>query len=97
MSNLRKIPVHTPIIVMGLAEGPASFGQMLKRYSISPSTLSKILKFLRSGRCIKHSTGDPGKWDGPRKVYNLTPKGRRLLPAVQRILETEKAISDIIG
>jgi len=85
------------MIVKGLAEGPASFGQMLERYHISPSTLSKILKFLRSGRCITHSPGNPDKWNGPRKVYRLTPKGRRLLPAIQRIMDLEKTISDILG
>lgn len=72
----------TALILRDLATGPQRFGELEKSVgSINPRTLSQRLDDLEShGIITKSAEGNPA-----RPAYELTIKGRDLLPVLQQM------------
>jgi len=96
MSNTREIPVHTSKVIVELTKKPNSFNQLQNKYSLSPSTLSRILKFLRSTGCIEVVIIKSDTRDGMKKAYNLTGKGKKVVGLFKRLDDTEREILSAI-
>ena len=72
----------TALILRDLAAGPQRFGELEKSVgSINPRTLSQRLDDLESHGIITKSAGD----NPARPAYELTSKGRDLLPVLQQM------------
>jgi DNA-binding HxlR family transcriptional regulator len=73
----------TPLIVHDLSEGPRRFMQLEHACpGISPRTLSERLDMLeRQGVLVRHSYPE----SPPRVEYELTEKGRALLPIIREM------------
>src|SRR5882762_8508277 len=73
----------TPLIVYDLSEGPRRFMQLEKACpGISPRTLSERLDMLeRQGVLVRRSYPE----SPPRVEYELTEKGRGLLPIIREM------------
>src|SRR5436305_12206379 len=73
----------TPLIVHDLSEGPRRFMQLEHACpGISPRTLSERLDMLeRQGVLVRHSYPE----SPPRVEYELTDKGRALLPILREL------------
>ena len=73
----------TPLIVHDLSEGPRRFMQLEHACpGISPRTLSERLDMLeRQGVLVRHSYPE----SPPRVEYELTDKGRALLPIIREM------------
>jgi DNA-binding HxlR family transcriptional regulator len=73
----------TPLIVHDLSEGPRRFMQLEKACpGISPRTLSERLDMLeRQGVLVRRSYPE----SPPRVEYELTEKGRALLPIIREM------------
>jgi DNA-binding HxlR family transcriptional regulator len=73
----------TPLIVHDLSEGPRRFMQLEKACpGISPRTLSERLDMLeRQGVLVRRSYPE----SPPRVEYELTEKGRSLLPIIREM------------
>jgi DNA-binding HxlR family transcriptional regulator len=73
----------TPLIVHDLSEGPRRFMQLEKACpGISPRTLSERLDMLeRQGVLVRFSYPE----SPPRVEYELTEKGRSLLPIIREM------------
>ena len=73
----------TPLIVHDLSEGPRRFMQLEHACpGISPRTLSERLDMLeRQGVLLRHSFPE----SPPRVEYELTDKGRGLLPIIREM------------
>jgi len=80
MSRCPDIPIHTENVMLSLSKAPASFNNLLATLGLSPSTLSRILRFLRTGRLIEVSIYD--RWAalaGPGKDVDGRTSPRKLL------------------
>jgi len=75
----------TPLIVHDLSEGPRRYTQLEHACpGISPRTLSERLDMLeRQGVLVRHSYPE----SPPRVEYELTDKGRSLLPIIREMLK----------
>ncbi|HEX7626613.1 MAG TPA: helix-turn-helix domain-containing protein [Gaiellaceae bacterium] len=73
----------TPLLVHDLSEGPRRFMQLEHACpGISPRTLSERVDMLeRQGVCIRRSYPE----SPPRVEYELTEKGRALLPIIREM------------
>ena len=73
----------TPLIVHDLSEGPRRFMELEHACpGISPRTLSERLDMLeRQGIAVRHSYPE----SPPRVEYQLTEKGRALLPIIREM------------
>ena len=73
----------TPLIVHDLSEGPRRFMQLEHACpGISPRTLSERLDMLeRQGIAVRHSYPE----SPPRVEYELTDKGKALLPIIREM------------
>src|SRR5438094_10425900 len=73
----------TPLIVHDLSEGPRRFMELEHSCPrISPRTLSERLDMLeRQGMLVRRSYPE----SPPRVEYELTPKGRALLPIIREM------------
>jgi DNA-binding HxlR family transcriptional regulator len=96
MTNNKEIPVHTSKVIVELSKKPNSFNQLQNKYVLSPSTLSRILKFLRSRGCIEVVIIRSETRDGMRKAYNITTKGKKMVPLFKRLEDTEGEILSAI-
>ena len=79
----------TPLIVHDLSEGPRRFMQLEKACpGISPRTLSERLDMLeRQGVLVRRSYPE----SPPRVEYELTEKGRSLLPIIREMRKFGRA------
>jgi DNA-binding HxlR family transcriptional regulator len=107
MSRCPDIPIHTENVMFSLSKAPASFNNLQATLGLSPSTLSRILRFLRKGRLIEVSIYNrraeparPGKdadgRTGPRKLYILTKRGKRSVPYFKRMDSDKRQILKLI-
>jgi len=92
MSNTREIPVHSSKVIIGLSKGPSSFNQLQLKYALSPSTLVRILRFLRSSGFVQVVIIPSLTRNGMRKAYSITGLGKKAVPLFKRLEETEKEI-----
>jgi len=92
MTNTREIPVHTSKVIIELSKKPNSFNQLQNKHTLSPSTLSRILKFLRSNGCIEVVIIKSDTRDGMKKAYNVTGMGKKVVPLFKRLEDTEGMI-----
>jgi len=87
--------VHTSTVILEISKTPNSFNQIQNKYALSPSTLSRILQFLRSNGCIEVVIIRSETRDGMRKAYSITAKGKGVVPLFRRLEETEKEILEM--
>lgn len=92
MTNNREMPVHTSNVIVVLSKKPYSFNQLQNKFALSPSTLSRILRFLRSSGCIEVVIIRSDTRDGMKKAYTITEKGKKVVPLFKRLEETERDI-----
>jgi len=55
-----------------------------------------LLRFLRSNGCIEIVIIRSETRDGMRKAYELTGKGKKMVPLFARLKETEKDILEMV-
>ena len=79
----------TAILVHDLSEGPRRFSQLERSCSgISPRTLAERLRLLENdGIVARHSYAE----SPPRVEYELTDKGRALLPIIREMRKFGRA------
>jgi len=92
MSNTREIPVHTSKVIVEISKKPMSFNPLQFKFSLSPSTLSRILKFLRSAGFIEVVILKSVTREGIMKAYQITGKGKKVVSLFKRYEETEREI-----
>jgi len=78
--------------MLEIAKRPCSFGQLQDWHKLSPSTLSRILKFLRSSGFIEVVIIKHDKRDGMRKAYTVTVNGKKMVPLFKTLDDTEREI-----
>jgi len=96
MTRHPDIPVHTSDVICDLAKAPNSFNYLQHTYKLSPSTLSRILKFLRKAKFIEVVILPSLTREGMRKAYDLTAKGKKVVPMFARLKDTEKKILEMV-
>jgi len=92
MTRRVEIPVHTSDVIVELAKAPNSFNHLQNTFALSPSTLSRILKFLRRAKFIEVVIIPSITRDGMRKAYQLTTKGKKIIPYFMKMRDTERKI-----
>ena len=108
MSRCPDIPIHTEKVMLSLSRDPASFNNLQAALGLSPSTLSRILRFLRTGGLIEVSIHnrraepagqgkDVDGRSGPRKLYMLTKRGKRSAPYFKRMDSDKRQILKLMG
>ena len=96
MSNTREIPVHTAKVIIEISKKPMSFNPLQNKFSLSPSTLSRILIFLRRTGFIEVVIIRSETRDGMRKAYQITGKGKKMIPIFKRYEDTANEIMEKI-
>ena len=92
MSNTREIPVHTSKVIVEISMKPMSFNPLQFKFALSPSTLSRILKFLKSAGFVEVVILPSETREGMMKAYQITGKGKKVVSLFKRLEETEKEI-----
>jgi len=73
-----------------------SFNELQNDLQISPSTLSRILKYLRAKGSIEVKIVHDDIL-GIRKVYSLTKKGKKVLPLFKKLDNAKAEVLDLVG
>ncbi len=81
---------HFVEILLLLNQSPKSFNELLKTLNAYPDTLSRRLKEMQSLNLITQV-----EMDGKIK-YNLTDKGKKLIPLIEDFLKLIKEIEKLI-
>ena len=92
MTRRAEIPVHTSDVIIELAKAPSSFNHLQNTLALSPSTLSRILKFLRKAKVIAIVIIPSITRDGKMKAYDLTAKGKKIIPYFTKLRDTQRKI-----
>lgn len=71
----------TALILRDLACGPKRYGEIQKNININPRTLAQRLDMLSEQGVVESSP----IVDSPHKIYDLTQKGRDLIPILEQM------------
>ena len=89
-------PIRTSTVVLALSRKVCSFNELHLDLHIPPSTLSRILKYLRTKGCIEVKIVHD-EILGIRKVYSLTKKGKKVLPLFKKLDDAEAEVLQLVG
>ena len=94
MTRYGELPVHSSDVFLEIAKGPASYSSLQSALSLSPTTLLRILKFLKKRKFIKVVDIRFKTYHGIRKTYHLTDRGKKVLPLFKKLAKAEGKIFD---
>jgi DNA-binding HxlR family transcriptional regulator len=96
MSRSLEIPVRTSTVVLALSRKACSFNELRLELRVPPSTLTRILNYLRTRGCIEVKILQDEN-TGLRKVFFLTKKGKKILPLFKKLDDSEAEVLQLVG